>query len=98
MKNIQVITGFVLCVGELEAVKKISKAKSAELDRLQSEYMQYLHPGLRQGILLNHSCTDEMQTLKETVKTKDAELQQLLLKMNKSEHVCDSEWPELTKL
>ena len=43
-----------------------------------SAYMFYT-PSLRQGILLNHSYTDEMQTLKDMIERKDTELQQLLL-------------------
>ena len=63
-----------------------------------------MYASLRQGVLLNHFCTDEMQdlkelvktkedekqALKEMVKTKEAKLEQVLLKMKKSdsEGVC----------
>ena len=66
-------------------MKKISRAKGAEVDKLQSEYIQFYIQSLRQGILLNHSYTDEMQTLKDIVKRKDAELQQLLLQLKQGE-------------
>ena len=65
--------------GELKTVQKIAQVKSVEVDKLQSEYIQFYTQSLRQKILLNHSYTDEMQTLKDVIKMKDAELQQLLL-------------------
>ena len=52
--------------------------------------------------MLNHSYTDEMQTLKDMMKTKDSELQRLLSEQEKREgefgieSVCA--WPKLTSL
>ena len=46
---------------------------------------------LRQGILLNHSYTDEVQTLKDMMDRKDAELQQLSLEQKRRESECMSD-------
>ena len=46
---------------------------------------------LRQGILLNHSYTDEVQTLKEMMERKDAALQQLSLEQKRKESECVSD-------
>ena len=70
---------------KLKTVTKISRAKGAEVHKLQSEYIQSNTQSLRQGIFLNHSYTDEMQTLKDMVKRKDTELQWLLLGQKKRE-------------
>ena len=60
-------------------MKKISRAQGVEVHKLQGEYLSFYIKGLSKGILLNHSYTDEMQTLKDMMKRKDAELQQLSL-------------------
>ena len=41
VKNIKVMKRFVHCADELEAVKKISQAEGAKLDKLLSEYVQF---------------------------------------------------------
>ena len=51
---------------------KISRAKSVEVHKLQSEYKQF-YTQCPKGILLATSYTDEMQALKDMMKTKDAE-------------------------
>ena len=86
---------------ELKTVAKISRAKSVEVHKLQSEYMQSNTKSLdKLGILLNNSHTGEMRTLKDMMKTKDGELQRLLLEQKKGEgefvidRVCV--WPKLT--
>ena len=55
-----------------------------------STYMFYTQ-SLRQGILLNHSYTDEMQTLKDMMGRKDAVLQQLSLEQKRRESECMSD-------
>ena len=60
---------------ELKTVKKISRAQGVEVHKLQSECIQFHTHSLRQGILLTTSYTDQMQSLKDTVKRMDAELQ-----------------------
>ena len=70
---------------ELKTVKKISRAQGVEVRKLQSEYIQFYTQSLRQGILLTTSYTDEMQTLKDMMKTKDRELQRLGVEQKKGE-------------
>ena len=52
-------------------MKKISRTQGIEVHKLQSEYKQSNTQGLRKQIFLNH--LDEMQTLKDIMKRKDAE-------------------------
>ena len=55
-----------------------------------STYMFYTQ-SLREGILLNHSYTDEMQILKDMMERKDAQLQQLSLEQKRRESECMSD-------
>ena len=77
-------------VEELQLVKKISQEKDEEVHMLQSEYTYSFIPKACCWSLLNHSYSDEMQTLKDMIKVKDAELQQLSLEQKERESECAS--------